>query len=103
MRLATRLVFSGEGTGGASAWGKGSGSSARSAVWPIRVWPTAKAGPPPPSEVDSRLRPTTRGGGPLGASAGGGGALATLGGGFTGFSICSGLGGSGGGGGGGGG
>src|SRR3954467_7008902 len=73
------------------------GSTAFFSVSPSRVLPTAKAGPPPSSLVDSRLRPTTRTGGALGGGCGvdgGGSTLATTFG-RTGFS--TGAGGSGGG------
>src|SRR3954453_18031366 len=98
MRLATWLGALSVGAGG-GVEGASWGARARSSVAPARVLPTAKAGPSPPSDVDSRLRPTTRGGGVrVGSGAGvlGGGALATRGGVTTGFS-----GGGGGGGGGG--
>ena len=50
----------------AASVGGGLGASASSAVWPSCVSPVANAGPPPPSAVESRLMPTTRGGGPFG-------------------------------------
>src|SRR5450432_1171768 len=84
MRVATWLLAPGPRAStafGSSPGGAGLtslGATARVAVSPKRVLPTAKAGPSPPSVVDSRLRPTTRTGGILlggGGGAEGGGAF----------------------------
>src|SRR3989442_743362 len=108
MRDATWFFDCATGAGacdGAGASVGGQGATARSAVCPLRVSPVAKAGPPPPSTVESRLMPTTRGGGPLGSGAGtlalgGGAAFFTIGSGFGGSGRFSSGGGEGGGGGG---
>src|SRR5688572_20952216 len=78
-REATWLRDTGAIVGGALPRGATLlGSTAFFAVSPSRVLPTEKAGPSPPSVVDSRLRPTMRGGG---AAVGGGGGGSSLGGG----------------------
>src|SRR5262245_20836171 len=63
-RDATWLRDAGGDVGGATPRGAiFVGATALDAVSPSRVLPVAKAGPSPPAVVESRLRPTTRGGG----------------------------------------
>src|SRR5687768_10518857 len=74
-REATWLRDTGGGVGVGGAVpraGTRVGSTAFCAVSPLRVLPTAKAGPSPPWVVDSKLRPTMRWGGGGGGSTGGG-------------------------------